>query len=113
MAPPSSEGSRREGFTARPCRRLMERMTTPTPLEDLVRAFQKALCLLALRMLWNREAAENATLEILAGVVAGPPPLDSGGPVALWAYRAAARHLLNARESAIERQHLTFNRFAD
>ena len=103
-------------------------MTTPQTLEDLARRAiegdQDALDLvarqlqgdiygLALRMLWNKEDAEDATQEILVRVVTRLSQFDFRSRLKTWAYRVAVNHILDVKKSAIERLHLNFEQFAD
>ncbi len=103
-------------------------MTTPTSLEDiarraidgdrealegLVRALQGDVYGLALRMLWNREDAEDATQEILIRIVTHLSEFDFRSRLKTWAYRVAVNYILDTKKSAIERLHLSFERFAE
>lgn len=102
-------------------------MTTPLTLEDLARRAidgdREALDLvarqlqgdiygLALRMLWNKEDAEDATQEILVRVVTRLSRFDFRSRLKTWAYRVAVNHILDVKKSAIERLHLNFEQFA-
>jgi len=104
------------------------RMTTPTTLEDiarqaldgdrealdsLVRALQGDVYGLALRMLWNREDAEDATQEILVRIVTRLSKFGFRSRLKTWAYRLAVNYILDVKKSPIERLHLSFERFAD
>jgi RNA polymerase sigma factor (sigma-70 family) len=103
-------------------------MSTPTTLEEiarqalagdrdaldaLVRAIQADIYALALRMLWNREDAEDATQEILVRIVTRLSQFDFRSRLKTWAYRVAVNCILDTKKSAIERLHLNFERFAD
>jgi RNA polymerase sigma factor (sigma-70 family) len=102
-------------------------MTTPTleemarsalagdraALESLARALQGDIYGLALRMLWNREDAEDATQEILVRVVTRLSQFDFRSRLKTWVYRVAVNYILDAKKSAIERLHLSFERFAE
>ena len=103
-------------------------MTTPITLEDiarqaldgdrealdaLVRALQGDVYGLALRMLWNREDAEDATQEILIRIVTRLSQFGFRSRLKTWAYRLAVNYILDVKKSAIERLHLSFERFAD
>ena len=103
-------------------------MTNPTTLEDiarqaldgdrealdgLVRALQGDIYGLALRMLWNREDAEDATQEILVRIVTRLSQFDFRSRLKTWAYRVAVNYILDVKKSAIERLHLSFERFAE
>jgi RNA polymerase sigma factor (sigma-70 family) len=103
-------------------------MTTPITLEDLarkaidgdrealdalVRALQGDIYGLSLRMLWNREDAEDATQEILVRIVTHLSEFRFQSRLRTWAYRLAVNYILDVKKSAIERLHLSFERFAD
>lgn len=100
----------------------------PTPLEDLarlaldgdrdaverlVRALQGDVYGLALRMLWNREDAEDATQEILVRAVTRLSQFDFRSTFKTWVYRIAVNYMLDVKKSPVERMHLTFERYAD
>ena len=82
-------------------------------LDRLVRALQGDLYGLALRMLWNREDAEDATQEILVRIVTRLSQFNFQSRVKTWAYRIAVNCILDTKKSAIERLHLNFDRFAE
>ena len=75
-------------------------------LERLVRALQGDLYGLALRMLCNREDAEDATQEILVRIVTRLSQFDFRSKLKTWAYRVAVNYVLDVRKSAVERLHL-------
>ena len=82
-------------------------------LEGLVRALQGDLYGLALRMLCNREDAEDATQEVLVRIVTRLAQFDFRSKLKTWAYRVAVNYILDVRKSAVERLHLSFERFAE
>jgi len=82
-------------------------------LDGMVRALQGDVYALALRMLWNREDAEDATQEILVRAVTRLAQFDFRSRLKTWVYRIATNHVLDVKKSPIERLHLTFERFAD
>lgn len=103
-------------------------MTQPTLLEDiarraidgdrdaldrLVRHLQDDVYGLALRMLWNREDAEDATQEILVRVVTRLSQFDFRSRLKTWVYRVAVNYILDVKKSPVERLHLTFEQFAE
>lgn len=81
-------------------------------LERLVRAIQGDIYGLALRMLCNREDAEDATQEILVRVVTRLAQFDFRSKLKTWAYRVAVNYILDVKKSAVERLHLSFEGMA-
>ena len=77
-------------------------------LEALARALQGDIYGLSLRMLWNREDAEDATQEILIRVITRLSSFDFRSRLKTWAYRVAVNYLLDAKRSAVERMNLNF-----
>jgi RNA polymerase sigma factor (sigma-70 family) len=82
-------------------------------LDTLVRALQDDVYRLALRMLWNREDAEDATQEILVRIVTRLSQFEFRSRLKTWAYRLSVNYILDLKKSPIERLDLTFQRFAD
>src|SRR5207244_9612860 len=72
-------------------------------LDALVRAVQPDIYAVALRMLWNREDAEDATQEILVRVVTQLSSFSFRSRLKTWVYRVAVNHLLDRKRSAVER----------
>jgi RNA polymerase sigma factor (sigma-70 family) len=81
-------------------------------LEMLVRALQGDIYGLALRMLCNREDAEDATQEILVRIVARLSQFDFRSKLKTWAFRVAVNYILDVKKSHVERLHLSFEWFA-
>ncbi len=79
----------------------------------VVRALQGDVYGLALRMLWHREDAEDATQEILVRVVTRLGQFDFQSRLKTWVYRVAANYLLDVKKSCVEKQKLTFTTFAE
>lgn len=79
----------------------------------LVQALQGDVYGLALRMLANREEAEDAAQEILVRVVTRLSRFDGRSSVRTWAYRVAVNYLLDLKKSAAERLNLSFERMAE
>lgn len=77
-------------------------------LEQLIRRHQPWVFNVALRMLWHRDAAEDATQEILIKVVTKLSTYRHQSRFRTWLYRVAANHLLNVRKSELERHTTTF-----
>jgi RNA polymerase sigma factor (sigma-70 family) len=82
-------------------------------LDRVVRDLQNDIYGLALRMLWNREDAEDATQEILVRAVTRLAQFDFRSKLKTWVYRIAVNYILDVKKSSVERMHLTFERFAD
>jgi RNA polymerase sigma factor (sigma-70 family) len=82
-------------------------------LDTLVRALQDDIYRLALRMLWNREDAEDATQEILVRIVTRLSQFGFRSRLTTWAYRLSVNYILDLKKSPIERLELTFQRFAE
>lgn len=81
-------------------------------LERLVVAIQDRVYGLAVRMLWNREDARDATQDILLRIVTRLGSFRGESSFATWAYRVAANYLLTVRKSRLEEQRYTFERFS-
>ena len=82
-------------------------------LDLLVRALQGDVYGLALRMLWNREDAEDATQEILVRTVTRLAQFDFRSKLKTWVYRVAVNYLLDVKKSPLEQVRLNFQRFGD
>ena len=79
-------------------------------LDHLVRDLQNDVYGLALRMLWNREDAEDATQEILVRAVTRLAQFDFRSKLKTWVYRIAVNYMLDVKKSPVERMHLNFKR---
>jgi RNA polymerase sigma factor (sigma-70 family) len=82
-------------------------------LDGVVRALQGDVYGLALRMLWNREDAEDATQEILVRTVTRLAQFDFRSRLKTWVYRIAVNYIADVKKSPVERLSLTFEQFAD
>ena len=82
-------------------------------LEQLVAAVQDDVYRLALRMLWHPEDAKDASQEALVRIVTRVASFRGDAAFRTWAYRVASNHILNWRQSRVERENLTFRQFAD
>ena len=82
-------------------------------LDSLVRGLQDDIYRLALRMLWNREDAEDATQEILVRIVTRLSQFGFRSRLKTWAYRLSVNYILDLKKSPIEQLNLTFQRFAE
>jgi len=76
-------------------------------LEQLVRRHQPWVFNIAVRMMWRRDLAEDATQEILIKVVTKLSSFRGDSLFRTWLYRIAVNHLLNARKSEMEEK-MTF-----
>jgi RNA polymerase sigma factor (sigma-70 family) len=103
-------------------------MTQPATLEDLargaldgdrdavaalVRELEAPVYAVALRTLWHREDAEDATQEILVRVITRLSQFDFQSRLKTWVYRVATNYLLDVKKSCVERRRLTFASFGD
>ena len=77
-------------------------------LELLVRRHQPWVFNIAMRMLWHRQLAEDATQEILIKVVTKLSTFRGQSQFRTWLYRIAVNHLLNVRKTDFEEQSITF-----
>jgi RNA polymerase sigma factor (sigma-70 family) len=77
-------------------------------LELLVRRHQPWVFNIAMRMLWQRQLAEDATQEILIKVVTKLSTFRGQSQFRTWLYRIAVNHLLNVRKTDFEEQSITF-----
>ena len=82
-------------------------------VEQLVRELQGDIYGLALRMLWNREDAEDATQEILVRAITRLGQFDFRSKLKTWVYRIAVNYILDVKKSPVERMQLTFERFSE
>ena len=77
-------------------------------LDRLLRAHQAWIYNLALRMVWRKEAAEDATQEILLKAVTHLGSFEGRSKFSTWLYRIAVHHLLRMRQSEMEERRMTF-----
>jgi RNA polymerase sigma factor (sigma-70 family) len=80
---------------------------------DLVRGLEPSVHALALRMLWHREDAEDATQEILVRVVTRLSQFDFQSQLKTWAFRVATNYLLDVKKSCVEGRAVTFASFRE
>jgi RNA polymerase sigma factor (sigma-70 family) len=81
-------------------------------LDHLVTALQGDVFGLALRMLWNRQDAEDATQEILVRAITRLSQFDFRSKLKTWVYRTAVNYILDVKKSPVERMNVTFDQFA-
>ena len=82
-------------------------------LDTLVRRHQSWVFNLALRMVWRREVAEDATQEILIKAVTHLGSFETRSKFSTWLHRIAVNHLLNVRKSEMEEKAMTFTDMAE
>lgn len=78
-------------------------------LDVLVRRHQSWIFNLALRMVWRRDVAEDATQEICIKAVTKLSTFAGQSAFRTWLYRIAVNHLLNVRKSEMEEKRMTFS----
>ncbi|ELR72099.1 RNA polymerase sigma-54 factor RpoN [Fulvivirga imtechensis AK7] len=81
-------------------------------LEKLVTSIQGMVFNLAIRFLWNRMDAEDATQEILIKVITNLSKYDGRSKLNTWVYRVATNYLINRKQSILERELTSFDAFA-
>lgn len=77
-------------------------------LDKLVRRHQSWVFNIAIRTLWQRQMAEDATQEILIKVVTKLSTFRGQSQFRTWLYRIAVNHLLNLRKTEMEDTTMTF-----
>jgi RNA polymerase sigma factor (sigma-70 family) len=82
-------------------------------LNLLVTAMQCDIFGFALRMLCNRQDAEDATQEILIRIVTRLSQFDFRSKLKTWAYRVAVNYILDVKKSAVERLQMSFEQLAE
>lgn len=80
-------------------------------LESFVVAVSDDVHRIALRMVWDRHEAEDATQEILTKIVTKLGSFRGEASIRTWVYRVSVNHLLDRRKSAFE--NLSFEALAD
>jgi len=79
---------------------------------EIVRALEKPVYGVALRMLLNRNDAEDATQEALIRIVTRLAQFRGESAFTTWAYRIAVRRILDFRDERAARHEITFEVFA-
>ena len=77
-------------------------------LDCLLRRHEPWIFNLALRMVWRRDVAEDATQEILLKAVTHLGSFEGRSKFSTWLYRIAVNHLLSVRKSEMEERRMTF-----
>jgi RNA polymerase sigma factor (sigma-70 family) len=95
--------------------RLLERAKNGdlAALEQVLRAVQGTVYNLAVRMLGQREDAQDATQEVLLKITTHLASFRGESAFSTWVYRIASNHLLSARMRAKEAPTVSFDDFAD
>jgi RNA polymerase sigma factor (sigma-70 family) len=81
-------------------------------LDALIRRHQSWIFNLAVRMVWRRDVAEDATQEILIKAVTKLSTFALKSSFRTWLYRIAVNHLLNVRKAEMEEKGMTFTDMA-
>ena len=82
-------------------------------LEKLITSIQGLIFNLSLRFLWNRMDAEDATQEILIKIITNLSKFEGRSKFNTWTYRVATNHLLNLKQTTLEKTFTSFDIFAD
>lgn len=82
-------------------------------LEKLINSVQPLVFNLALRFLWNRMDAEDATQEILIKVVTHLSKFDGRSKFSTWVYRISTNYLINQKQTKVETVLTSFDVYAD
>lgn len=82
-------------------------------LEEIVNTIHPIIFNLSLRFLWQRADAEDATQEILIKVLTQLAKFEYKSKLETWVYRIATNHLLNLKESKLEKTLKSFQIFAE
>lgn len=81
-------------------------------LEKLIVSVQGLVFNLALRFLWNRQDAEDATQEIMIRLITNLSKFNGQSKFSTWAYRVATNYLINQKKSKLEKAFPSFDAFA-
>lgn len=81
-------------------------------LETLIVPTQGMIFNLALRFLWTRQDAEDATQEIMIKVITNLSKFHGQSKFSTWAYRVATNYLINLKQSKLEKVFSSFDVFA-
>lgn len=82
-------------------------------LEELVMGVRDRIYRLALRMVTMPIEAEDATQEILIRIMTRLSSFRGEAAFETWAHRVAVNHLLDRKKSAVEREQLNFDAYAE
>ena len=81
-------------------------------LETLIGSIQEQIFNLAMRFLWHREDAEDATQEILVKLITNLSKFGGKSKFSTWAYRVATNYLINLKQTRLEGAFSSFEVFA-
>ncbi len=81
-------------------------------LESLVRRHQGWIYNVAVRMVWRRDDAQDATQDILIKMITGLPSFEGKCQFRTWLYRIAANHTINLnKKQPLESQAVSYDDF--
>ncbi len=81
-------------------------------LEDLISRYQAWIYNVALRMVWQPEAARDVTQEVLIKIVTKLSTFRGEGSFRTWVYRITANHVLNMEKRGSELTVVSFEEYA-
>ncbi|HYF32823.1 MAG TPA: RNA polymerase sigma factor [Chitinophagaceae bacterium] len=81
-------------------------------LQKLIVSAQDQVYNLALRFLWNKMDAEDATQEILIKLITNLSKFDGRSKFSTWSYRVAVNYLINYKKTALENRLSSFDVFS-
>ena len=82
-------------------------------IEKLIKSIEGLIYNLALRFLWTKEDAEDATQEILLKVITNLSKFQGKSKFNTWVYRLATNYLINQKKSTFEKRPITFSQFSE
>lgn len=82
-------------------------------LEQLIDSVKGSIFNMALRFLYSREDAEDATQEILIKVVTNLSRFKSKSKFKTWTYRIATNYLINLKKTKVEQTIISFDYYAN
>lgn len=80
-------------------------------LEMIVNQFQPIIFNVALRMVWNRQDAEDITQEVLIKVITHIGTFQFESRFYTWVYRITSNHLINMKKSSAEKLLNSFDKY--
>lgn len=81
-------------------------------LEIIIKSIHGLIFNLALRFLWNRMDAEDATQEILLKIITNLSKFNGKSKFETWAYRVATNYLINHKQTQVEKVLTSFEVYA-